>query len=72
MHQQSRTPEGGGAGGASPPCPFSRGGAGGGKVPFYKVYFINVYMWTEPYHLSIVNIYCQLFVAKLLLLHIDF
>ena len=49
------TPErGGGAEGASPPCPFSRRGMGA-KVPFYKVYFINVYMWTEPYHLSIVN-----------------
>ena len=50
----SGTPERGGAGGASPPLPFLKGGRGA-KVPFYKVYFINVYMWTEPYHLSIVN-----------------
>ena len=52
----SGTPEsgGGGAGGASPPLPFLKGGRGA-KVPFYKVYLINVYMWTEPYHLSIVN-----------------
>ena len=41
--------------GALPPLPFLKGGRGGAKVPFYKVYFINVYMWTEPYHLSIVN-----------------
>ena len=46
--------KGGAQGGPRPPCPFSRG-AGGAKVPFYKVYFINVYMWSEPYHLSIVN-----------------
>ena len=44
----------GGAGGASPPLPFLKGGSGA-KVPFYNVYFINVYMWTEPYRLSIVN-----------------
>ena len=37
------------------PLPFPKGGRGGAKVPFYKVYFINVCMWTEPYHLSIVN-----------------
>ena len=47
--------KGGGHRGASPPLPFLKGGRwGGAKVPFYKVYFINVYMWTEPY-LSIVN-----------------
>ena len=51
MHQGRR--KGGRRGGARPPCPFSRGA--GAKVPFYKVYFINVYMWTEPYHLSILN-----------------
>ena len=45
----------GAKGGARPPCPFSIGAGGVAKVPFYKVYFINVYMWTEPYHLSIVN-----------------
>ena len=45
--------KGGGRRGASPPLPFLKGGRA--KVPFYKVYFINVYMWTEPYHLSIVN-----------------
>ena len=55
MEQLSGTPERRAqGGGGSPPCPFSRG-TGGAKVPFYKVYFINVYMWTEPYHLSIVN-----------------
>ena len=54
IFEQTGTPEGGAGGGARPPCPFSRR-AGGAKVPFYKVYFINVYMWTEPYHLSIVN-----------------
>ena len=43
--------KGGGTRGASPRLPFLRGA----KVPFYKVYFINVYMWTEPYDLSIVN-----------------
>ena len=48
------TPERG-AGGPPLPLPFLKGGRGGAKVPFYKVYFINVYMWTEPYHLSIVN-----------------
>ena len=52
--QDPGTPERGGTGGALPPCPFSRGQRGA-KVPFYKVYFINVYMWTEPYHPSIVN-----------------
>ena len=47
--------KGGGAqGGGLAPLPFLKGGRGA-KVPFYKVYFINVYMWTEPYHLSIVN-----------------
>ena len=44
----------GAQGGLGPPA-LSQGGQGGAKVPFYKVYFINVYMWTEPYHLSIVN-----------------
>ena len=51
MKMDSGTPERG----ASPPLPFLKGGRGGAKVPFYKVYFIYVYMWTEPYHLSIVN-----------------
>ena len=41
----------GGCRGASPPFPFLKGG----EVPFDKVYFINVYTWTEPYHRSIVN-----------------
>ena len=47
----------GGAQGGLTPLALSQGGQGGGgaKVPFYKVYFINVYMRTEPYHLSIVN-----------------
>ena len=47
--------KGGAGGGGSPPLSFLKGGGGGAKVPFYKVYFINVYMWTEPHHLSIVN-----------------
>ena len=34
------TPERRGAGRASPPCPFSRG-AGGAKVPFYKIYLFK-------------------------------
>ena len=52
---QGRRKGGGGTGGLTP-LALSQGGQGGGaKVPFYKVYFINVYMRTEPYHLSIVN-----------------
>ena len=47
-------PERGVQGGLAP-LALSQGGRGGAKVPFYKVYFINVYMWMEPYHLSIVN-----------------
>ena len=46
---------GGGSTGRPRPLALSQGGAGGAKMPFYKVYFINVYMLMEPYHLSIVN-----------------
>ena len=54
MNKQGRQ-KGGGAQGGPRSLALSQGGQGGAKVPFYKVYFINVYMWTEPYHLSIVN-----------------
>ena len=37
---QSGTPERGAQGGPRPSCPFSRG-AGGAKVPFYKIFLFK-------------------------------
>ena len=45
--------KGGGRRGGFAPLALSQEGQVGQKCPF--IYFINVYMWTEPYHLSIVN-----------------
>ena len=48
-----RDAEKGGRRGGLAHLALSQGGQVGQKCPF--IYFINVYMWMEPYHLSIVN-----------------